>query len=62
LFTTGRTGGTFLRTSRTNPSEVKKACVPSHLQPTYNAEKNDLTAEVMKNLDWLGHRLRHRRG
>jgi len=51
---TGRTGGTFLHTSRTNPSKVKKSSVPAHLQPAYNAEKNDLTAEVLKNLDWLG--------
>ena len=50
----GRTGGTFLHTSRTNPSRVKKSSVPAHLQPAYNAEKNDLTAEVLKNLDWLG--------
>ena len=51
---TGRTGGTFLHSSRTNPSKVKKASVPAHLQSTYNAEKNDLTPEVLKNLDWLG--------
>ncbi|MEW5717799.1 MAG: ATP-dependent 6-phosphofructokinase [Chloroflexota bacterium] len=50
----GRTGGTFLHTSRTNPINVKKGDVPPHLQGTYNAEKNDLTAEVIKNLDWLG--------
>jgi len=51
---TGRTGGTFLHTSRTNPSRVEKSRVPPHLQSSYNAEKNDLTAEVLKNLDWLG--------
>ena len=50
----GRTGGTFLHSSRTNPGKVKKSSVPAHLQQTYNAEKNDLTAEVLKNLDWLG--------
>lgn len=50
----GRTGGTFLHSSRTNPSRVSKASVPKHLQDTYNAEKNDLTPEVMKNLEWLG--------
>ncbi len=50
----GRTGGTFLHSSRTNPSRVKKGSVPPHLQSTYNAEKNDLTPEVLKNLDWLG--------
>ena len=50
----GRTGGTFLHSSRTNPGKVGKASVPSHLQQTYNAEKNDLTPDVLKNLDWLG--------
>src|SRR5208337_1291731 len=28
----GRTGGTFLHTSRTNPSKVKKEFVPEHLR------------------------------
>src|SRR5271157_1571203 len=51
---TGRTGGTFLHSSRTNPGKVKKSAVPVHLQSTYNAEMNDLTPEVLKNLDWLG--------
>jgi len=49
-----RTGGTFLHSSRTRPSSVKKANVPQHLQDTYNADVNDLTPEVLKNLDWLG--------
>jgi ATP-dependent phosphofructokinase / diphosphate-dependent phosphofructokinase len=50
----GRTGGTFLHSSRTNPARVSKANVPPHLASTYNAEKNDLTSEVLKNLSWLG--------
>ena len=50
----GRTGGTFLHTSRTNPSAVKKQDVPEPLGATYNQEKNDLTSEVIKNLEWLG--------
>src|SRR3954451_13442945 len=50
----GRTGGTFLHTSRTNPSKVSKGNVPEHLKATYNAEKNDLSPEVLKNLEWLG--------
>ena len=50
----GRTGGTFLHTSRTNPSQVRKSHIPTHLQGTYQAERNDLTPEVLKNLDWLG--------
>jgi 6-phosphofructokinase 1 len=50
----GRTGGTFLHTSRTNPGKVKKANVPTHLQDKYNEERNDLTPEVLANLEWLG--------
>ncbi len=50
----GRTGGTFLHTSRTRPSHVKRPDVPKPLQETYNKDVNDLTPEVLKNLDWLG--------
>jgi 6-phosphofructokinase 1 len=50
----GRTGGTFLHSSRTNPSKVSKSSVPKHLQDLYSADKNDLTPEVLKNLEWLG--------
>jgi len=50
----GRTGGTFLHTSRTRPTHVAKNSVPEHLQSTYDQEKNDLTPEVIKNLDFLG--------
>lgn len=50
----GRTGGTFLHTSRTRPSHVPKAGVPHHLQDKYNEEVNDLTPEIIKNLDYLG--------
>jgi 6-phosphofructokinase len=50
----GRTGGTFLHTSRTNPSRVHKADVPPHLSESFQAASNDLTPEVLKNLEWLG--------
>jgi len=50
----GRTGGTFLHSSRTNPGRVSKSGVPAHLRDRFNAEKNDLTPEVLKNLEWLG--------
>ncbi len=50
----GRTGGTFLHSSRTRPSHVAKADVPMYLQDEYSAEVNDLTPEVLKNLEWLG--------
>ncbi len=51
---TGRTGGTFLHTSRTRPSTVPKALVPKHLRDSYNDDVNDLTPEVIKNLEFLG--------
>lgn len=50
----GRTGGTFLHSSRTNPSKMPKNAVPEHLKEQYNEEINDLTPEVLQNLDWLG--------
>lgn len=50
----GRTGGTFLHSSRTNPGRISKSGVPAPLKDRYNAEKNDLTPEVLKNLEWLG--------
>jgi 6-phosphofructokinase len=49
----GRTGGTFIHTSRTRPSHLRKASVPEHLKDTYADELNDLTPEVLKNLDFL---------
>ncbi len=50
----GRTGGTFLHTSRTRPSKVALDDVPLHLKEDYNEKLNDLTPEVIKNLDYLG--------
>jgi ATP-dependent phosphofructokinase / diphosphate-dependent phosphofructokinase len=50
----GRTGGTFLHSSRTHPGHVPKLGVPAHHRKKYNAEKNDMTEEVIKNLDFLG--------
>ena len=50
----GRTGGTFLHTSRTRPSHVTQESVPEHLKAQYAEQTNDLTPEVLKNLDWLG--------
>lgn len=49
----GRTGGTFLHTSRTRPSRVPKDEVPDHLKDEYNDKINDLTPEVIKNLEYL---------
>ncbi|GLH70588.1 6-phosphofructokinase [Geothrix rubra] len=50
----GRTGGTFLHSSRTNPMSVKRDAVPDHLKAAYPDEVNDLVPEVLKNLDFLG--------
>jgi 6-phosphofructokinase len=50
----GRTGGTFLHTSRTRPSHVIKSEVPEQYRDIYKNEVNDLTDEVIKNLEYLG--------
>ncbi len=50
----GRTGGTFLHTSRTRPSHVPISNIPVHLKDKYKDEVNDLTPEVLRNLDFLG--------
>ena len=50
----GRTGGTFIHTSRTRPSHVPDVNVPAHLRDKYGNKVNDLTDEVMANIDWLG--------
>jgi 6-phosphofructokinase 1 len=50
----GRTGGTFLHSSRTKPSRVARADVPPHLADRYTDEHNDLTPEVLANLEFLG--------
>lgn len=49
----GRTGGTFLHTSRTNPGRMAKEDLPLHLREKYEDDINDLTPEVLKNLDFL---------
>ena len=50
----GRTGGTFLHSSRTRPSHLPKAAVPAHLQDQYTDDTNDVTDAIIKNLDFLG--------
>ncbi len=49
----GRTGGTFLHTSRTRPSHLPKDRVPAHLSG-YDQPINDVTREVLRNLEHLG--------
>lgn len=56
-----RTGGTFLHSSRTNPSKVKLKDVPTFLRDpehldaeTHDARLRDFTPHVLKNLEALG--------
>lgn len=53
-----RSGGTFLHTSRTNPSRVPPGDIPANLKDKYfkpDSEKTvDLTEPVLKNLGLLG--------
>ncbi len=50
----GRTGGTFLHSSRTRPSHLPGAVLPKHLQGTYSDEINDITPAVLKNIEHMG--------
>ncbi len=50
----GRTGGTFIHTSRTRPSRLPLANLPEHLKGAYAEEVNDVTPTVLKNLEFLG--------
>ncbi len=50
----GRTGGTFLHSSRTKASKVPQVNVPEHLKDKYKNEINDLTPDVLKNIDFMG--------
>ncbi len=50
----GRTGGTFLHTSRSRPSHVPRAVLPPHLQASYTDEVNDVTPEILATLEVLG--------
>jgi 6-phosphofructokinase len=49
----GRTGGTFLHTSRTRPSHLPKERLPEHLTG-YDAPINDVTKDVLRNLEHMG--------
>jgi 6-phosphofructokinase 1 len=49
----GRTGGTFLHTSRTLPSQLPRERVPAHLSG-YTAAINDVTPAVLRNLEHMG--------
>lgn len=49
----GRTGGTFLHTSRTRPSHLPKERLPAHLTG-YDQPVNDVTRDVLRNLAHMG--------
>jgi ATP-dependent phosphofructokinase / diphosphate-dependent phosphofructokinase len=49
----GRTGGTFLHTSRTRPSHLPRERVPQHLSG-YDQPINDVTRDVLKHLEHIG--------
>jgi 6-phosphofructokinase 1 len=50
----GRTGGTFLHTSRTNPQKLPASDVPPHLAGRYQGEIVDVTPDVLENIEYLG--------
>lgn len=49
-----RTGGTFLHTSRTRPSHLPRGIVPPHLRDRYTDDVNDVTPDVLRNIEFLG--------
>jgi ATP-dependent phosphofructokinase / diphosphate-dependent phosphofructokinase len=49
----GRTGGTFLHTSRTRPSHLPRERVPHHLSG-YSKKINDITKDVLEHLEHIG--------
>ena len=49
-----RTGGTFLHTSRTRPSHLPLSNVPVHLSEKYTEPVNDITPDILKNIEFLG--------
>lgn len=50
----GRTGGTFLHSSRTKADKVPLKNIPDHLAGKYKEAYNDLTEEAVTNLNYLG--------
>ena len=53
--TIDRTGGTYLHTSRTNPSAARKKDVPEYMKGQFNSddEVKDFTPHVLRNLEAL---------
>jgi 6-phosphofructokinase 1 len=49
----GRTGGTFLHSSRTRPSHLPRERVPDHMSG-YDQPINDVTPDILKHLEHIG--------
>lgn len=49
----GRTGGTFLHTSRTNPQRLPGGALPSHLSDKYKGDVVDVTPDVLRHIEYL---------
>ncbi|ABA88787.1 6-phosphofructokinase [Syntrophotalea carbinolica DSM 2380] len=50
----GRTGGTFLHTSRTLPARLPRSAVPQHLRARYDDDINDVTPHVLDAIEAIG--------
>jgi 6-phosphofructokinase 1 len=50
----GRTGGTFLHTSRTLPARLPRAALPGHLQSRYTDDINDVTPHILQAIEDIG--------
>lgn len=50
----GRTGGTFLHSSRTKADKVTQEEIPDHLVDKYKESYNDLTEDAVANLKYMG--------
>ena len=50
----GRTGGTFLHSSRTRPSTLPQTVMPEHLRSRFTEDVNDVTPAVLENIEFLG--------
>ena len=51
--TIDRSGGTYLHTSRTNPSAVREKDIPTFLKKEFKKGTRDFTSRVLKNLEHL---------
>lgn len=50
----GRTGGTFLHTSRTLPARLPRTALPEHLRSQYKDDVNDVTPHILRAIEKIG--------